>query len=88
MITSRTVAREWMIFLPSVIFGFLIALVAFDALVDKWYHYAPPSALSELLSQLFGRFRLSTWLFVLAPYLIIQLSRSIIWSIKTLKTKS
>ncbi len=88
MTTKRIIAREWIIFIPSLILGFLIALITFDALVSKWYQYSPPSALTELLGHLFGRdFDLSAWMFVLAPYLILQIVRSIIWSIKTLKSK-
>ncbi len=52
----------------------------------------PPSQFTrveKLLQHLFSRsFWFSTWLAVLVPYLLVLFVRSVIWSLKTLRTKA
>jgi len=71
-------AKEWLIFLPL----FILSAVAwtFSGFGD------------EYIEALFFRNRVSeailAWLLTLAPYLLVQLIRSIIWAIQTLRSAS
>ena len=79
---KKIVAREWLYFFGSFIFGLLILPVIFSLFGDDNY-------LNDFYGSLFDE---NDWIYVLIfsliPYIILQIIRSLIWSIKTLKKRS
>jgi hypothetical protein len=70
--------KEWLIFLPL----FVLSAVAWTL----------SGFGEEYIEALFFRNRISeailAWLLTLAPYLLVQLIRSIVWAIQTLRSAS
>lgn len=117
--TKRTIAREWILVLTSIIIGFFSTWGLFYDSSHKWSYATPkpawkryadivePSAKSSILqdadaapSKVFTNdlglliehmtsrvYWKQVWLSILFPYLIIQILRSIVWSIRILRSK-
>jgi hypothetical protein len=80
----RAIAREWLIFLAMLAVGLTVAPIA----VLAW------------LSQDLSRYRLffpalvdsndwpKTWAVALGPYILAQLTRSVIWAAKTVRNSN
>lgn len=81
-VNKKRIAKEWLYFLGFFFFGLLVVpLLLFVFLVSSM-------KLSKVYSDFFselggGHDALIVWLFVLGPYLLFQLARSIIWAWKT-----
>jgi len=82
--TKRRIAREWLIFLACLVIGFIIVyLIAWNFRNPDW---TPGRVFQEVMKELFTeRDAWIGWLFVLAPYFIVLVVRSIIWSVNTLR---
>jgi len=86
-------AKEWLLVICCLIFGIFVPFIIW--LIVTVYGGTPyPGGLLKLyevfFASLFGYSgprgdRLLSWCVMLGPYLIIQLIRSILWSIKTIK---
>jgi len=79
---KKIVAREWLIFLVSICFGliivpFFLCLYFSDELKDWWFFY--PVLIGEESDSTLAR------VFVIAPYIILQIIRSIVWAKKQFK---
>jgi hypothetical protein len=78
----KRIAREWLLFLAALT-GWLFILVPCLHLVltGSLQH------LGKFYEALFKpRQALAAWLFALAPYLLIQLVRSVVWALRTIKS--
>jgi hypothetical protein len=85
--TKRRIAREWLIFLGLFSVGLVGLLVSFNMTLGH-LDFPHPTALSWCFSELFenaGGGAIRCWLFVLAPYLLVQLIRSAVWAWKTIR---
>jgi hypothetical protein len=81
---KKRVAKEWLYFLGCLLFGLLVLPLLMFVLFGTFAHKSITEFFSEFFSALTGgRDALITWLFVLAPYLLFQLVRSVIWAYKT-----
>jgi len=80
-LNRKVLAREWLYFVVSYLLGVLLfpALVA----VTLGLGNGNPSVFYEALF----RPDFSAWIFTLVPYLFVQLVRSVIWAVKTLRRK-
>jgi len=80
---KKTVAREWVFFLVSLCAG----IIVFPVLVISKYGGTISETYIELGRFLLGQegYFLEVWMFILSPYLVLQLIRSIIWAVKTLR---
>jgi len=86
---NKRIALEWLFFLGAFLFGMTtipLLLLPFLFTVLEWGNFSVGAFYHPLLS--LSRESVITWAVVLGPYLLIQLIRSIIWSIKTLKEES
>jgi hypothetical protein len=77
MFNKKLIAREWLYFLLFFSIGILLLFPFTTGTLQFFYEC--------LIGEGKGCFLM--WLFVVAPYLIFQLIRSIIWAIKQLKIK-
>lgn len=75
---KKRIANEWLLFLGGILFGVVVW-----PLFMPTYFGGFTILDSMFISFLFGRHAAKAWLFVLAPYLIVQLIRSVIWAWKT-----
>ena len=78
--TKKQVAKEWLYFLGCFCFGLLI----FPSLLYLIFRLLSNKEGPQFFFQFYsvvagGRDALLAWSFVLAPYLIFQLVRSVIW---------
>lgn len=79
MFNKKLIAREWLYFLLFFSIGLIIIPVLLRLIFSEM-------KLEEFYGCLIGEEDCSgVWLFVIAPYLIFQFIRSIIWAIKQLK---
>jgi hypothetical protein len=89
-IDNKKVAREWLIFMGCFIFGglilpFLLALTIFPIRLGE---QTILSFYSKFLKALFfeeGDNYIFAWFLITAPYLLVQLVRSVAWAVNTLK---
>jgi len=79
-INKKNFAREWLIFLISIIFGiFILPWLLYPILVivnNEFFSFTGTYSLW---------FESEVRILYIMPYLVIQFIRSIIWAIKTLK---
>ena len=80
------IAREWLTFVVLLAFGLTIAPLVVMAIVDKALKLAMLSAFYEALFS--HDYWVRAWLILLAPYIIYQLGRSLVWAVKTTKGRS
>lgn len=78
MFNKKLIAREWLYFLLFFSIGILLLFIFTTITLEIFYEC--------LIGEGEGCFLM--WLFIIAPYLIFQLIRSIIWAIKQLKIKN
>ena len=79
MLNKKLIALEWLYFLLFFSIGLIILPILLRLIFSD-------VQLGEFYGSLFGEEGcFGTWLFVIAPYLIFQLIRSIIWARKQLK---
>ncbi len=81
---KKIFAKEWIVFVGCVLFSILILPVFFYFFMTDEY------TLSKMYSELFEAIfdgEGGVYLFVLLPYILVQFVRSIIWSIRIIKTK-
>jgi len=84
---NKRIASEWLFFLGAFAFGIIaipLLLLPFLSSVINGANYNVEKFYEAFFSD--GEF--VAWAIVFGPYLLIQLIRSIIWSIKTLKGES
>jgi hypothetical protein len=81
---KKLLAREWLIFLSLFIIGFFSTpLIYFNGFYYGYHYY---SRFYVFIAHLHSPYYwLETWLAVLAPYLAVQIVRSVIWSIRSIK---
>ena len=72
---ARTVARECLLFV-GVVWGWIVVLPFLAFLFYSPHEGGPLHLTGLLLKDLFVDLRLRVWLFVLAPYILVQLVRS------------
>ena len=84
-VNNKTVAKEWLIFATSGFVGFLILPVVIIKMVngnsEKWGQFW--SALFKYSDNEF----LISWILVISPYILVQLTRITAWSLKQLREK-
>ena len=81
--TKRVIAREWLTFVVLLVVGLTIAPLVVITIVEKEVELA---VLVRFYEGLFLRdYWVPEWLIVLAPYIIYQLGRSLVWTVKTAK---
>jgi len=88
MTTKRIIAREWVIFLSSLFIGLVLTMGMFflNPKPTAVYWYVPP--FQDFLNCLTDSYYwFQTWLSVLSVYILVQLVRSVLWSIRMLKSK-
>jgi hypothetical protein len=74
---KQRVAKEWLYFLGCFFFGFTVPSLPFLFFGEEI------KGTSSFYSALFvGKEKLIAWVFVLTPYLLFQLVRSVIWAVK------
>jgi hypothetical protein len=78
-VLKRILAREWLYFVSAIIIGFVLIPFLLSAL------FGPPG-LGGFYEELVSDHSWGLWLFGLAPYLLFQLVRSIMWAIKTVRS--
>ena len=80
---KKRLAKEWLFFVVALGFGLSILPIILIFALDP----NPKMAnLGEFYRLLFsGVESVLVWLFALSPYIVIQLVRSIIWAIKTIR---
>jgi hypothetical protein len=82
---KRILAREWLYFLGGLIVGFVLVPFLLAVLLPE-----PGVGLFRdamgLYKRLFNKREWGDWLFVLAPYLLFQLIRSIVWATKAVRS--
>ena len=81
----RIVAREWLYFLGSVCFGLILAPAVALLLLRPGAEFS--GRYSQFWSALL-RGQFEPWLFALAPYIGLQIVRSVIWSVMQLRRPS
>ena len=81
---KRLVAREWVYFIGGLVVGLLWPAVVEFAIGDPPASEIPRASYAEVL---FIEPEPLMWLLVLAPYLLFQLVRSVIWAARTLRDK-
>ena len=74
---KHLLAREWLYLCGIVLFTFIVWSVFFTVFVDEGVRY-----FGELAGGMEVWF---AWFLTLAPYLLVQLVRSLVWASKTLK---
>jgi hypothetical protein len=89
---KKRIAKEWLFFLGALGFGFLIL----PTTLFLFFHPKPLlRALGDFYSVLFAcdkslynplKEAFHAWLFVLSPYFLLQLIRSILWAIKAIRS--
>jgi len=85
LLKKKTVAREWVFFLGSLCAGIIVLPPLLVSI------FRGRDTISEIYIELGGcllgqeRYFLECWMFILSPYLVLQLIRSIIWAVKTLR---
>ena len=81
--TKKALAREWLYLLV----GLLIGMVASLGMgLSAFNRSTNPFVLFDILFDPDERGFLFTWVFVMSPYLLFQLVRSIRWALKTIKS--
>ena len=80
------IAREWLYLLGGLLFG-LIAAPVFTALLGVITAQGTEftTNLMQLYKYLFRFEQTTGWIFVMTPYLLFQLVRSILWATKASK---
>jgi hypothetical protein len=76
------VAREWLYFLGCFLFGITILPP-----ILNWILGGPTDKVSDFYKALFEAERIP-WACVLAPYIVVQLVRSVVWAIGQLRGES
>jgi hypothetical protein len=100
---QQRVAREWLIFLGCVIAGLFVTYLAiyanapvYDYSREQVIKYKNPGDMFNVLMAPFGERRnqrhldddfVNQWLLTLCPYFVVNLLRSVVWSVRTLKGK-
>ena len=82
---KKRFAKEWIIFVGCILFSVLILPIIF------YFFIADEYTLSRMYGELFEALfdgEGDVYLFVLLPYILVQFIRSIIWSIRIIKTKN
>ena len=72
---KKIVAREWLYFLGFVVAGFVVLPLPVVLIVS------PQERVSEFYKALFEGVWI-IWLIVIAPYLVFQLVRSVLWALR------
>ena len=96
IMNKKRVAREWLYFLACPLFGlivmpFLVLLVLFVLAVlfvpDR--HWTLTEGFGGFYSELvgMGEWTVIAWLIVVAPYILFQFVRAVIWAWKTIRTQ-
>jgi hypothetical protein len=81
--TKRVIAREWLTFLVLLVVGLTIAPLVVITIMTKEVKL---TMLAGFYEGLFAReVWVPFWLIALAPYIIYQLGRSLVWAVKTAK---
>ena len=84
--TKRVIAREWLTFVVLLAVGLTIAPLVVITIAEKKVKLAMLPAFYEALFSRDDWVR--AWLVALAPYIIYQLGRSLVWAVKTAKSRS
>lgn len=82
---KKRFAKEWLIFIGCILFSILILPIIFYVFMADEY------TLSKIYGDLFKAIfdgESGVYLFVLFPYILVQFIRSIIWSIRIIKTQN
>jgi len=82
---KKRFAKEWLIFVGCVLFSILILPIIFYLFMANEYTF------SKMYSQLFKAIfdgEGGVYLFILLPYILVQFIRSVIWSIKIIRSKN
>lgn len=80
------IAREWMIFLVSIIIGVIFSTLVYFMDNTNYTFY---KGITDLIEHLSSKWHWGKTLFsILIPYFIIQIIRSIYYSLKILLTKN
>lgn len=80
--TKNIIAKEWLIFIMSLLIGLTIFPWLFSLAAGQFH----PELFYGALIGLNGN-TLGAWFFVLCPYILYQLGRTIVWAIKITKNK-
>ena len=90
---KQRIAREWLILLACIIIGLVIGLTVICSDFYAWLRPPSSDGLSEY--EVFGTKQLPAfifyerrqlWLYVLLLYLAVMLVRSLVWSVKMLRS--
>ncbi len=82
---KRIIAREWLYLLGWLFVGILpLPLVVMLVSLLFFPHVGSKATLAQLYDELMNGV-IGDWLFVLAPYLLFQFVRSIIWAIRSVR---
>ena len=77
---KRAIYKELLIFIGSFLFGFLIVPAALTLMLD-----GNLKALKGFYGVLFPEFNGDTfraWMIVIGPYILVQITRFVVWAIK------
>ncbi len=81
---TRVVAREWLVLLACGVFG-LVALPSLLWLV-AWMVLDRLDSYGEFMSRAYESFDSGFGIIAAIPYVVVQLVRSIIWAVRTLRS--
>lgn len=84
---KKIFAKEWIVFISGILFSFLLPLLIVLVVAVVRGKFLPVGELYQIIFEGILKGDVEAYILVLLPYVLVQFVRSIIWSIKTIKSK-
>ncbi len=84
---KKKFAKEWIVFIGGLFFAFLLPLLIILIIAIIKGKFLPAGELYEIIFEAMFNGDIGVYILILLPYILIQFIRSIVWSIKTIKSK-